>query len=83
MIPISFEYSADANKLFDRVINLVYLGATLGIMYALFKSLRTSLSGMNKGNDFMGMVKIKIINFMILLFFLTFILLYLKFINIY
>lgn len=57
MIPISFEYSADANKLFDRVINLVYLGATLGIMYALFKSLRSSLSGMNKGNDFMGMSK--------------------------
>lgn len=49
MIPINFEYSADANKVFDRVINLVYLGATLGIMYALFKSLRSTLSSVNKG----------------------------------
>lgn len=49
MIPISFEYSSDANKIFDRVINLIYLGATLGIMYALFKSLRSTLSNVNKG----------------------------------
>lgn len=60
MIPISFEYSSDANKIFDRVINLIYLGATLGIMFALFKSLKGTLSGMGKGNDFMGMVKIYI-----------------------
>jgi AFG3 family protein len=57
LIPISFEYAADSNKLFDRVVNLVYLGATLGIMFALFKSLRSTLSSVGKGQDFMGMSK--------------------------
>jgi AFG3 family protein len=57
LIPVDFHYSSDANKVFDRVVNLVYLGATLGIMFALFKSLRSTLSQVNKGNDVFGMGK--------------------------
>lgn len=57
LIPVEFQYSTDSNKLFDRVINLIYLGATLGIMYALFKSLRSTLSSVNKGGDVFGMGK--------------------------
>lgn len=58
LIPVSFEYSSDVNKIFDRVINFVYMGATFGIMIALFRSLKSSFSGLGKGgNDFMGMGK--------------------------
>lgn len=57
MIPVDFEYHTDANKIFDRVINLIYLGATIGIMVALFRSLRSTLSNVNRGNDVFGMGK--------------------------
>jgi AFG3 family protein len=43
LIPVDFKYSSDINKVFDRAVNFVYLLATIGIMYTVLKSLRSTL----------------------------------------
>lgn len=49
----------DSNKILDRIVNLIYLGVTIGIFYTVFKSLRSTV---NKGSDIFGMGFLYIFN---------------------
>lgn len=63
-VPVEFYHGVDTSKMIDRTINLVYLGVSMVIAYALFKSLRNTMSQINKqggggggGQDFFGFGK--------------------------
>lgn len=57
IIPVEFYYPLDKAKIFDRMVNVIYLAATVGITYFLFKSVRSTMGVGGKGSDIFGVAK--------------------------
>ncbi len=53
----------DRSKQFDRLLNLLYLGVTIAIMYSLFKSLRSTGGAGGKNDGLFGVGKEYTLNF--------------------
>jgi len=61
LIPVEFVYGMDSAQIFDRVLNVIYLGATVGILFMIGRQLKTGLGNlMGGGRDAMGMGKTQV-----------------------